>query len=91
MQLRDYQRLEHIVDYCDDIMDVLARIENSREVFYKDTAIQYSVAFCILQIGELSGKLSPAFRSESASVIQWNEIRGMCNIVVHDYGWGSTA
>ncbi len=86
MQPRDLQRLEHIVDYCEDIEDALHRIEYSRDAFNADTMIQYSIAFCILQIGELAGKLSPELRSETADEIRWNEIRGMRNIVVHNYG-----
>ena len=44
------------------------------------------MSFYILQIGELAGKLSPELREASAEKIRWNEIRGMRNIVVHDYG-----
>ena len=83
---RDYQRLEHIADYCEDVEEALGRIDNDRELFYRDTAIQYSIAFCILQIGELAGKLSPELRRETAEDVKWNEIKGMRNIVVHDYG-----
>ena len=86
MQPHDLQRLEHIIDYCEDIADCLARIDSSRERFNADTMIQYSIAFCILQIGELAGKLSPELRAETSDEIRWNEIRGMRNIVVHDYG-----
>ena len=86
MLQRDYQCLEHIVDYCEDIADTLSRIEGSKETFKSDTMIQYSIAFCILQIGELVGKLSSELRAETSDEIRWNEIKGMRNIVVHDYG-----
>ena len=40
---------------------------------------------CILQIGELAGKLSDAFRKEYPGA-PWRQIKGMCNIVAHSYG-----
>lgn len=86
MQRRDYQCLEHIADYCEDIADTLARIDGSQETFDHDTMVQYSVAFCILQIGELVGRLSSELRADTAGEIRWSEIKGMRNIVVHDYG-----
>ncbi len=47
---------------------------------------QHSISFCILQIGELVGKLSDELRSTTISEINWTAIRGIRNIVVHDYG-----
>ena len=86
MQPRDIQHLEHIADYCDDITETLVRIGGSQEIFNRDITLQYSIAFCILQIGELAGQLSTELRSTTADEINWKEIRGMRNIVVHDYG-----
>ena len=51
-----------------------------------DRDFQYAMAFCILQIGELAGKLSEELRMASDEEIPWAKIRGMRNIVVHDYG-----
>ena len=86
MQQHDIQLLEHIADYCDDIVEHLTNIGASREKFYSDTMAQHSIAFCILQIGELVGKLSQELRSATADEISWSEIKGMRNIVVHNYG-----
>ena len=47
---------------------------------------QHSVSFCILQIGELVGRLSDELRAATVSEINWTAIKGMRNIVVHDYG-----
>ena len=44
------------------------------------------LSFCILQIGELVGKLSTEMRNASSSDIDWSAIKGMRNIVVHNYG-----
>ena len=86
MLSRDLQRLEHILDYCEDIQNRLAQPDCSREAFMADREFQYAMAFCILQIGELAGKLSEELRMSSDDKIPWAKIRGMRNIVVHDYG-----
>ncbi len=81
----DMQRLEHIRDYCDEIQKTIARYGKSFEIFDTDADYQRSVSFCILQIGELSGKLSEEFRRETAGRIQWGPIKGMRNLVAHSY------
>ena len=82
----DLQRLVHIRDYCQKIEKSLARHDASFEEFDANDEFQQSVAFCVLQIGELSGKLSPEYRQATAGIIPWKLIRGMRNLVVHDYG-----
>ena len=82
----DLQRLEHIRDYCDEIQKTIERYGNSFEIFDDDPDYQRSVSFCILQIGELSGRLSPEYRQATASRIQWGPIKGMRNLVAHSYG-----
>ncbi len=82
----DAQRLEHIRDYCVEIEKTIRRYGKSFEAFDSDPDYQRSVSFCILQIGELSGKLSDAFRADTAGRIQWGPIKGMRNLVAHRYG-----
>lgn len=82
----DLQRLEHIRDYCDEIQKTIARYGKSFAIFDRDPDYQRSVCFCILQIGELSGRLSPGFREATANRIQWGPIKSMRNLVAHSYG-----
>ena len=82
----DAQRLEHIRDYCVEIEMTILRYGKTFEAFDSDPDYQRSVSFCILQIGELSGKLSDAFRADTAGRIQWGPIKGMRNLVAHSYG-----
>ena len=82
----DLQRLEHIRDYCDEIQRTIARYGKSFEIFDSDPDYQRSVSFCILQIGELGGRLSPEFREATADRIQWGPIKSMRNLVAHSYG-----
>ena len=82
----DAQRLEHIRDYCVEIEKTIRRYGKSFEAFDSDPDYQRSVSFCILQIGELSGKLSDAFRADTVGRIHWGPIKGMRNLVAHSYG-----
>lgn len=82
----DLQRILKIKEYCEDIAGATARYGMSYEAFQEDTIYQYSVSFCILQIGELSGGLSEEFRQATSSRIPWSSIKSMRNIVAHGYG-----
>ncbi len=82
----DQQRLAHIRDYCDEIGKTISRYGASFEAFDQDPDYQRSVAFCILQIGELSGGLSAGFREQTAAQVQWGPIKGMRNLMAHSYG-----
>lgn len=82
----DAQRLEHIRDYCVEIEKTILRYGKTFAAFDSDQDYQRSVSFCILQIGELSGKLSDAFRADTAGRIQWGPIKGMRNLVAHSCG-----
>ena len=82
----DLQRLEHIRDYCAEIQKTIDRYGKSFDIFDRDVDYQRSVSFCILQIGELSGRLSPEYREATAGRIQWGPIKGMRNLVAHSYG-----
>ena len=41
---------------------------------------------CVLQIGELSNHLTEDFRQATADDIPWKQIRGLRNVVAHEYG-----
>lgn len=82
----DHQRLSRIRDYCDEIQKTINRYGKSFEIFDTDPDYQRSIAFSILQIGELGGHLSQEYRQETASQIQWGPIKAMRNLVVHGYG-----
>lgn len=86
MVLRDHQRLEKIAEYCVDIQSALARYGSSFDAFQSDRDFQHSVSFCILQIGELVGGLTEEYRSETKNHVPWHQIKGMRNLVAHDYG-----
>ena len=86
MMSPDLQRVKHIRDYCVEVEKTIARYGASFEIFDTDADYQRSVSFCILQIGELSGGLSAEYRQATASRVQWGPIKGMRNLVAHNYG-----
>ena len=82
---RNINVLEHIVTYCEQIEQTIARFGNSYEIFASDPIYRNASALCILQIGELVGKLTDEFRMTHPS-IPWRQIKAMRNIVAHSYG-----
>lgn len=86
MLSRDIQRILKIRDYCLNIQDTVGRFGRSKDVFFADCDYQQSIAFSILQIGELTATLSEEYRSAIMEQIQWAHIKGVRNIIVHDYG-----
>ena len=86
MRQRDEEVLAHITDYCDNIMQYADAAGGTYEAFMSDTMAQHSIAFCILQIGELVGKLSDELKTRTKQEIDWPAVKGMRNIVVHNYG-----
>ena len=85
MQPHDRQVLEHILDYCNDIEECISRFGRDLVVFSDDKAYHDLISFYILQIGELSVRLSAELRAASADM-NWAQMKGMRNIVAHHYG-----
>ena len=86
MLLHDVQRLEHIIDYCEDIDEALSHADKSFEKFSLDKTVQYAISFSIMQIGELVGRLSDELRASTKEKIDWSSIKGLRNIIAHNYG-----
>ena len=86
MVKKDRLVLQHIKNYCVEIASFINRFGRDFETFVSDRAYFNAVSMCILQIGEISGSLSEEYRAETSYKIPWSNIRGMRNIVAHDYG-----
>ena len=83
---RDSSLIRHILKYCVKIEKTLTRCGGDFRVFAADPDFIDSVSMNILQIGELAGRLSPEYVLASKEQIDWRAIRGMRNIIAHDYG-----
>lgn len=56
----------------------------TRQDFLRDTQVQDAVIRRLEIIGEAAGRISPEFRAAHPE-IQWSEIRGMRNQMIHGY------
>jgi uncharacterized protein with HEPN domain len=81
---RDAELLKHILKYCDRTQYANERFGASFEIFKTDFEYQSACSMYILQIGELSNKLSEGLKSRYSDV-PWREIIGMRNLFAHDY------
>lgn len=84
-QSRDTQILEKIQGYCNDIMFTHTEYAHDYHTFCTNPTYRNAIALCLMQIGELVKHPSPEFISSHTS-IPWRAIRGMRNVVAHEYG-----
>ena len=77
----DYRRL---LDTQEAIERIEKYAEKGKEEFKKDELIQTWVIHHLQIIGEAVGKLTDDLK-ENYPEIPWKKIRGMRNILVHDY------
>lgn len=70
--------------YCDTIAELLERFDHSFELYVSDMAFQLSCNMCIIQLGELTARLSEDFKAQHSD-IPWRLIKSMRNIHTHDY------
>ena len=81
---RDIDLLKRIITYCVKIQKAKDRFGASFKDFQADCDYQSSCAMYILQIGELSNRLSDGLKSRRND-IPWRDITGMRNIFAHEY------
>ena len=82
---RDRDIVRHILRYCEQIDTAHKDFGHSKERFEAGTTYQNAISMCILQIGELIGRLSDDFKKTNLE-IPWHKIRGMRNYVAQEYG-----
>lgn len=85
MNNKDRTIFFHMLEYCQRILTMRERFGDSFAHFSADCAYQDATSMCILQIGELAGKLSQETR-DAIPQIPWRAIRGLRNVFAHDYG-----
>ena len=77
--------IKKIIQYANEIELTINRFELNYELFVEDFVVRNAVSMCILQIGELVGKLSEEFKN-NYNGMPWREIKAMRNIAAHNYG-----
>lgn len=87
---KDYQRLLHIVKYCEKLRVICVEMGNYDTFVEKGNYEKVDVSsFYIGQIGELSHGLSDDFQEEHND-IPWKQIVDMRNTLIHRYGTRDT-
>ena len=79
LEAKDHQILLSILNYIDGINKTHTLFKNDKDIFLENIDYQYSVAFAILQIGELVGKLGIKINDKV-------KIKSLRNRIVHGYG-----
>ena len=82
---RDINKLDLIIQYCDRIESHRKRFGDSVEDYREDWAYRDACSLCVAQIGELVGGLSDDLKERNPD-IEWSRIRGLRNIIDHNYG-----
>ena len=85
MKDRDVSILKKIIQYTNEINGTISRFELTVDKFKSDYVARNAIAMCILQIGELVGKLSDEFRTQYTEM-PWRDIVALRNIAAHAYG-----
>lgn len=79
---KDIVYLHHIHDAIEEIYVIVG--DRDVEAVMKNHSVYYSVLYLMAVIGEASGKLSQKFKLEHTD-IPWEKVRGMRNILIHEY------
>lgn len=90
ISLRDREIIEKIHRYCAEIGEAHAAFQKSYDMFVCNSVYRNAVCLCLMQIGELANHISEEFK-ETHHEIPWRAIRGMRNVVAHEYGNIDTA
>jgi uncharacterized protein with HEPN domain len=84
MNDRDKKVVQKMIKYCSDVDYLMRKYQSDFQKYKEDISFQYACNMCIIQIGELVGRLSDDFIEEHSQV-PWHAIKGMRNLHAHDY------
>ena len=73
---RDRDIVEHILRYCNQVETAHLDFGRSKDRFVESSTYQNAVSMCILQIGELAGKLSEEARAAARGKKTPAQVRG---------------
>ena len=85
MKDRNVSIIEKILKYIREIEGTILRFQLDFEKFKDDYVAKNAISMSLLQIGELTGKLTDDFKMEH-DVILWRDIAALRNRVAHAYG-----
>lgn len=82
---RDLTILLHIKGYCKEVAETLDLINRDFKKFNESFIIKNSLCMDLLQIGELTNRISSEYLEQTKNEMNWNAIRGMRNRLAHEY------
>lgn len=82
---RIQDHLKGIIKYCADITELQKLYGSDYEEFMCNKGYQYSISFCLEQIGELARKLRDLGFNEKHPEVAWHDIAGLRNRIAHGY------
>ena len=85
MSERIKMNLKALVKYCQDIEKLHETYGADYDTYEANIGYQYSVSFCVEQIGEVAKKLRDCGVVEKYPEVAWNKIAGMRNRIAHGY------
>ncbi len=83
MLTKDIDSLTNIIEAISKIESYIFQLKSAEELF-NDPKTFDAVLMNIMVIGEMSAKLSDDFKNNNPE-IEWWKIKGLRNIVAHDY------
>jgi uncharacterized protein with HEPN domain len=78
----DQRAVEDILDVCEQAARLVAR---GRVAYESDEMLALAGEALIQRVGEAASRLSKDFQDQHSD-IPWRAIRGMRNLIAHDYG-----
>jgi uncharacterized protein with HEPN domain len=82
---RNADVLRLIISYCNEISEAIQRFGEDYSVFTRDSVYKNATALCVLQIGELTTRLTDDFK-QTYTGMPWTQIKALRNVVAHNYG-----
>lgn len=84
MDERDITIVQKMLRYINELESTIKEYKNDFNAFLTNSTCRNAICMCLLQIGELSGKLSEESKLTNPD-IEWRLIKGMRNIFAHAY------
>ena len=85
MKDRNIAILDRIIRHANEINGAIIRFDVDFNKFENDYVIKNAISMCLLQIGELAGKLTDEFKIKY-NKMPWRDIVSIRNRAAHDYG-----
>ena len=82
---KDGQILQHITHYCSEIEATIKFFGKNCITFERNFIYSNALSIPMAQIGELSKHFSNEFIDSTKKDIPWKEIKGMRNVIAHNY------